>query len=73
MALGIKGFWRGYRHGFNQEWRGKGDPQYARLLREAKVDVWYHSLAMGAVMRGQTVAESRLRLGLDAAWRSAKW
>lgn len=56
VALGIKGFWRGYRHGFNQEWRGKGDPQYARLLREAKVDVWYHSLAMGAVMRGQTVA-----------------
>jgi NADPH-dependent 2,4-dienoyl-CoA reductase/sulfur reductase-like enzyme len=56
VALGIKGFWRGYRRGFNQEWRGKGDPQYARLLREAKVDIWYHSLAMGAVMRGNAVA-----------------
>ena len=56
VALGIKGFWRGYRRGFNQEWRGKGNPQYARLLKEAKVDIWYHSLAMGAVMRGQAVA-----------------
>jgi NADPH-dependent 2,4-dienoyl-CoA reductase/sulfur reductase-like enzyme len=56
VALGIKGFWRGYRRGFNQEWRGKGEPQYARLLREAKVDVWYHSLAMGAVMRDKAVA-----------------
>jgi hypothetical protein len=56
VALGIKGFWRGYRRGFNQEWRGKGDPQYARLLKEAKVDIWYHSLAMGAVMRGNAVA-----------------
>mgnify|MGYP003586258367 CR=1 FL=1 len=56
VALGIKGFWRGYRRGFNQEWRGKGSPVYARLLKEAKVDIWYHSLAMGAVMRGNAVA-----------------
>jgi NADPH-dependent 2,4-dienoyl-CoA reductase/sulfur reductase-like enzyme len=55
VALGIKGFWRGYRHGFNQEWRGKGSPVYQRLLREAKVDIWYHSLAMGAVLRGNAV------------------
>ncbi len=57
VALGIKGFWRGYRRGFNQEWRGsKGNPVYAKLLKEAKVDIWYHSLAMGAVMRGNAVA-----------------
>jgi len=56
VALGIKGFWRGYRRGFNQEWRGKGNPVYAKLLKEAKVDIWYHSLAMGAVMRGHAVA-----------------
>ena len=56
VALGVKGFWRGYRHGFNQEWRGGGNPVYKRLLREANVDIWYHSLAMGAVMRGNAVA-----------------
>ena len=56
VALGVKGFWRGYRHGFNQEWRGDGNPVYGRLLREAHVEVWYHSLAMGAVMRGRAVA-----------------
>jgi len=56
VALGIKGFWRGYRHGFNQEWRGKGSPLYGHLLKRAGVDVWYHSLAMGAVMRGNAVA-----------------
>ena len=59
-ALGIATFWRGYRHGFNQEWsngrKGGGDPQYPRLLKEAGVDIWYHSLAMGAVMRGNAVA-----------------
>lgn len=56
VALGIKGFWRGYRKGFNQEWRGGGNPVYLRMLNEAKVEVWYHSQAMGAVMRGNAVA-----------------
>ncbi len=56
VALGIKSFWRGYRRGFNQEWRGKGNPVYARLLKAAGVDIWYHSLAMGAVMRGNALA-----------------
>lgn len=55
-ALGIRGFWRGYHHGFNQEWRGKHGPRFHELLRQAGVDVWYHSLGMGAVMRGNQVA-----------------
>ena len=53
IALGVPGFWRGYRKGFNQEWKSTTFP---RLLQEAGVDIWYHSLAMGAVMRGKQVA-----------------
>jgi NADPH-dependent 2,4-dienoyl-CoA reductase/sulfur reductase-like enzyme len=53
VSLGVTGFWRGYRRGFNQEWTKKGYPQ---LLQEAGVDIWYHSMAMGAVKRGSTVA-----------------
>ncbi|MCX7046547.1 MAG: FAD-dependent oxidoreductase [Candidatus Sumerlaeota bacterium] len=53
VALGITGFWRGYRGGFNQEWSSDG---YAGLLKKAKVDIWYNSLAMGAVKRGNQVA-----------------
>jgi NADPH-dependent 2,4-dienoyl-CoA reductase/sulfur reductase-like enzyme len=53
IALGVPGFWRGYRKGFNQEWKST---TYPRLLQEAGVDIWYHSLAMGAVLRGQQVA-----------------
>jgi len=56
VALGIKAFWRGYRRGFNQEWRGDGNPIYLALLNAAGVEVWYHSLAMGAVMRGNALA-----------------
>lgn len=53
IALGVPGFWRGYRKGFNQEWKST---TYPKLLQEAGVDIWLHSLAMGAVMRGKQVA-----------------
>lgn len=52
VALSVTGFWRGYRRGFNQEWKNKG---YPKLIRDAGVDVWYHSMAMGAVKRGSAV------------------
>jgi len=53
-AMGIKSFWRGYREGFNQEW-WKSGANYPKMLKEAGVDIWYHSLAMGAVKRGNRV------------------
>jgi hypothetical protein len=53
VALGIPGFWRGYRRGFNQEWT---NGKYPTMLKEAGVDIWYNSLAMGAVKRGNQVA-----------------
>jgi hypothetical protein len=53
VGLGVTSFWRGYRKGFNQEW---SPTNYPRFLAEAGVDIWYHSLAMGAVMRGNQVA-----------------
>ena len=53
VALGVPGFWRGYRKGFNQEWTSK---TYPKLLQESGVDIWYHSLAMGAVLRDRQVA-----------------
>lgn len=54
-AMGIKSFWRGYREGFNQEWWKRG-ANYPKMLKEAGVDIWYHSLAMGAVKCGNRVA-----------------
>ena len=53
VALGVRGFWRGYRRGFNQAWAPN---LYPKMLRDAGVDTWYHSLAMGAVMDGNRVA-----------------
>ncbi len=53
VALGVPGFWRGYRKGFNQKWKST---TYPKLLKDAGVDIWYHSLAMGAVLRGNQVA-----------------
>ncbi len=53
IALGVPGFWRGYRKGFNQEW---SPTNYPKFLAEAGVDIWLHSLAMGAVLRGKEVA-----------------
>lgn len=52
VALGITGFWRGYRRGFNQEWMKQRKLAYPEMLNEAGVDIWYHSLAVGAVMKG---------------------
>lgn len=53
VALGVTGFWRGYRKGFNQEWT---NAKYPLMLKDAGVDIWYNSLAMGAVKRGNQVA-----------------
>jgi NADPH-dependent 2,4-dienoyl-CoA reductase/sulfur reductase-like enzyme len=53
VAMGVRGFWRGYRRGFNQAW---GPGLYPKMLRDAGVDIWVHSLAMGAVMDGTRVA-----------------
>ena len=55
VALGITGFWRGYRRGFNQEWQKRRRLAYPEMLNEAGVDIWYHSLAVGAVMSGNAV------------------
>jgi len=55
VALGITGFWRGYRKGFNQEWMKERRLEYPAMLNEAGVDIWYHSLAVGAVMQGNAV------------------
>lgn len=55
VALGITGFWRGYRRGFNQEWMKERRLAYPEMLNEAGVDIWYHSLAVGAVMQGNAV------------------
>lgn len=55
VALGITGFWRGYRKGFNQEWMKQRRLEYPAMLNEAGVDIWYHSLAVGAVMQGNAV------------------
>jgi hypothetical protein len=55
VALGITGFWRGYRKGFNQEWMKQRRLEYPAMLNEAGVDIWYHSLAVGAVMQGNVV------------------
>ena len=55
VALGITGFWRGYRKGFNQEWMKQRRLDYPAMLNEAGVDIWYHSLAVGAVMQGNAV------------------
>ncbi len=55
VALGVTGFWRGYRRGFNQEWQKTRKLAYPEMLNEAGVDIWYHSLAVGAVMRGNEV------------------
>lgn len=55
VALGITGFWRGYRRGFNQEWQKKRKSAYPEMLNEAGVDIWYGSLAVGTVMDGNVV------------------
>ena len=55
VALGVTGFWRGYRRGFNQEWMRQRRLAYPEMLNEAGVDIWYHSLAVGAVMQGNAV------------------
>ena len=54
VAVGIRTFWRGYRRGFNQEWM-ESKWAYPRMLKEAGVDIWYHTQAMGAVMDGKRV------------------
>ncbi len=51
--LGTAGYWKGYRHGFNQlEQRAV---QTFKELREADVDIWYNTLACGAVKEASRV------------------
>ncbi len=56
--LGTPGYWKGYRHGFNQHntlaarWRAAHAFEAAR---EAGVDIWYNTFACGAVMEGNRV------------------
>ena len=45
--LGTAGYWKGYRHGFNQQ--EQRAVQTFKALREADVDIWYNTLACGAV------------------------
>lgn len=51
--LGTPGYWKGYRHGFNQQER-RAAQSFAEL-REAGVDIWYNTLACGAVKDGRRV------------------
>ena len=55
IALGIRSYWRGYRRGFNQEWIER-KWAYPRMAKEAGVEIWYHTQAMGAVMDDRRVA-----------------
>lgn len=65
-ALGIRGFWRGYRRGFNQEWINS-KLAYPRMLKEAGVEIWYHTQAIGAVMDGKRVAGIEIATWLGRA------
>jgi flavin-dependent dehydrogenase len=51
--LGTAGYWKGYPFGFNQnKWRAA---EAFAALREAGVDIWYNTLACGAVKQGDRV------------------
>ncbi len=51
--LGTAGYWKGYQHGVNQP--KQRATQSFRALREAGVDIWYNTLACGAVKKGRRV------------------
>ena len=51
--LGTAGYWKGYQHGFNQP-KQRAAQSFAEL-REAGVDIWYNTLACGAVKEGNRV------------------
>lgn len=51
--LGTAGYWKGYRHGFNQQ--EQRAVQTFKELREADVDIWYNTLACGAVKEANRV------------------
>jgi hypothetical protein len=51
--LGTPGYWKGYRHGFNQhKWRAA---EAFVELRKAGVDIWYNTLCCGAVKQDSRV------------------
>lgn len=49
QSLGTPGYWRGYRHGINQ------NPPNFKKLRDANVDIWYNTLGCGVLKRGSRV------------------
>ena len=51
--LGTAGYWKGYLHGVNQQKQRAA--QTFKELREADVDIWYNTLACGAVKDGDAV------------------
>lgn len=51
--LGTAGYWKGYLHGVNQPKQRAA--QTFKELREADVDIWYNTLACGAVKTGNRV------------------
>ncbi len=52
--LGTSGYWKGYPYGFNRhKWRAA---QAFEEIRKADVDIWYNTLACGAVKRQNRVA-----------------
>lgn len=51
--LGTPGYWKGYPYGFNQ-WKWRAVEAFAEL-RQADVDIWYNTLACGAVKQADRV------------------
>ncbi len=54
MELGTPGYWKGYRHGFNQR-KLRAGGLFAEL-RAAGADIWYNTLACGTVNEGDRVS-----------------
>ncbi len=52
--LGTAGYWKGYQHGFNQP-KQRAAQSFAEL-RQAGVDIWYNTLACGAVKEAGRVS-----------------
>ena len=52
--LGTAGYWKGYQHGFNQP-KQRAAQSFAEL-RQAGVDIWYNTLACGAVKEAKRVS-----------------
>lgn len=51
--LGTPGYWKGYPYGFNQ-WKWRAVEAFAEL-RRADVEIWYNTLACGAIQQAERV------------------